>query len=174
MPNPTGLCPHKSGRFGHRAEKEDAMKTQGEHHVEAKECSRPPAARAQQGNRFFRKLSEGANPAHTLISNFWPQHSETIHFCCLSHLIRDTVFAAPGTNTSVFHVSLWLQLFHLVSPSTGISRPFTIPPTPRRSSPHMTLTFMVQLNGVGGYHHRHPILTTLVARCHLEQNMWQY
>ena len=61
-------------------------------------------------------LSDDPDLAHTLSSNFQPQHGETVHSCYLSHPPCGAAFAAPGTTRVP---STWLQPWHLFHHQQG-------------------------------------------------------
>lgn len=56
--------------------------------------SKPPRPGERHGIDSPSQLSEGSNPAHTLISDSRPQNCKTIRFCHLSHCLWDFATAA--------------------------------------------------------------------------------
>lgn len=77
----TGRTPRKNGS----RDWADASRRQRTSDI----VSKPPEAKGEAGNRFSLWPSEGTNPTHTLISDFWPPNSETTHSRCLSHPLCD-------------------------------------------------------------------------------------
>lgn len=86
--------PHKKWTFGQRdKQKEENMETRGEQHPQAKE--RLPGAGRETWTSFSLPVPEGANPACPLISDSPASRTDTIIFCCLSHLVHSAVWQQP-------------------------------------------------------------------------------
>lgn len=80
-------CPSKKKEFGHRHSEEDYGKGSREKTVSSSQGQRPGTDLS---------LTEGANPADTLIWGLEFQEGETIPFCYLSHLVVLLCYSSPG------------------------------------------------------------------------------
>ena len=91
-----------------QTQRENNVKTQGECHLKAKECPRPPEARGEAWDgTSLTALGRSQHCQHFDLETTSLQNCETIHFCCLSHPVCDSLLP-QSQKTLTFTVSLVL------------------------------------------------------------------